>query len=88
MVKIKVADFGLSKIIVANEVMIDSCGTQPYMAPEILKKEGYGREVDMWAAGVIYYTLVCRQLPFMGQDRSSTKLIIKEWDPDMNHIAF
>ena len=63
-IQIKVTDFGLSKIMVPNEVMMESCGTPAYVAPEVLKKEGYGREVDIWSAGVIYYTLVCRQLPF------------------------
>jgi len=39
--KVKVTDFGLSKIIVPDEVMMDSCGTPAYVAPEVLLKKGY-----------------------------------------------
>lgn len=61
---VKVTDFGLSKIARPNEIMIESCGTPAYVAPEVLYKKGYRKQVDMWTAGVIFYTLVCRQLPF------------------------
>ena len=57
---IKVTDFGLSKIAVPHEIMMESCGTPAYVAPEVLHKKGYCREVDMWSAGVIFYTLICR----------------------------
>lgn len=57
---IKLTDFGLSKIARPNEVMQESCGTPAYVAPEVLHKQGYKKEVDMWTAGVIFYTLVCR----------------------------
>ena len=63
-IQIKVTDFGLSKIVVPNEKMMESCGTPAYVAPEVLQKKGYRKQVDIWSAGVIYYTLVCRQLPF------------------------
>ena len=63
-IQIKITDFGLSKIVVPNETMLESCGTPAYVAPEVLHKKGYKKEVDMWSAGVIYYTLICRQLPF------------------------
>ena len=35
---LKVADFGLSKIAVPNEIMMESCGTPAYVAPEVLHK--------------------------------------------------
>ena len=38
---IKVTDFGLSKIARPNEVMMESCGTPAYVAPEVLHKKGY-----------------------------------------------
>ena len=57
---LKVTDFGLSKMAVPNEVMMESCGTPAYVAPEVLHKKGYKKEVDMWSAGVIFYTLICR----------------------------
>ena len=70
--QVKLTDFGLSKIAVPNEMMFESCGTPAYVAPEVLYKKGYKREVDMWSAGVIFYTLVCRQLPFQSSDRKAT----------------
>ena len=59
-VHIKLTDFGLSKIAVPDEIMMESCGTPAYVAPEVLHKKGYKREVDMWSAGIIFYTLICR----------------------------
>lgn len=86
--QIKITDFGLSKIVAPNEIMMESCGTPAYVAPEVLIKKGYKKQVDIWSAGVIYYTLVCRQLPFQSPDRKITFNLIKERHPDMTHNAF
>jgi serine/threonine protein kinase len=40
-VQIKITDFGLSKIVTPNELMMESCGTPAYVAPEVLHKRGY-----------------------------------------------
>jgi serine/threonine protein kinase len=55
--KIMISDFGLSKIFNDEEVMKTACGTPGYVAPEVLKRQGYGREVDLWSIGVITYIL-------------------------------
>ena len=54
---IKVSDFGLSKLIEPDEVISNSeyCGTIDYVSPEMFGDQGYGKEVDMWAIGVIFY---------------------------------
>jgi len=39
--KIKITDFGLSKIVSPKELMMESCGTPAYVAPEVLIKKGY-----------------------------------------------
>jgi carbon catabolite-derepressing protein kinase len=39
--KVKITDFGLSKIMLPGELMYDSCGTPAYVAPEVLSKKGY-----------------------------------------------
>jgi serine/threonine protein kinase len=67
--QVKLADFGLSKIIVPGEVMFESCGTPAYVAPEVLRKQGYQNEVDIWSTGVILYTMLARALPFHSQDK-------------------
>ncbi len=65
-----IADFGLSRIMDEEQfhVPTTTCGTPGYMAPEIFKKTGHGKPVDLWALGVITYFLLCGYTPF---DRDS-----------------
>jgi serine/threonine protein kinase len=65
--ELKISDFGLSKIFSDVEVMKTACGTPGYVAPEVLKRQGYGQEVDMWSLGVITYILLCGYPPFYDQ---------------------
>ncbi|MGH0156078.1 UNVERIFIED_CONTAM: hypothetical protein FKN15_030831 [Acipenser sinensis] len=58
------ADFGLSKIVDEQGAMKTVCGTPGYCAPEILRGNAYGPEVDMWSVGVISYILLCGFEPF------------------------
>lgn len=60
---IKIADFGLSKIVWDTQTMTP-CGTIGYTAPEIVKDERYSKSVDMWAMGCVLYTLLCGFPPF------------------------
>ncbi|KAI8620314.1 kinase-like domain-containing protein [Chytriomyces sp. MP71] len=66
--KIMISDFGLSKIFNDDEVMRTACGTPGYVAPEVLKRQGYGREIDLWSLGVITYILLCGYPPFYDQN--------------------
>jgi serine/threonine protein kinase len=63
-----IADFGLSKII-DNQitVLMTTCGTPGYMAPEVIARTGHGKPVDMWSIGVLTYFLLCGYTPFDGQ---------------------
>lgn len=61
--RIKIADFGLSKVIWDSQTMTP-CGTVGYTAPEIVKDERYSKSVDMWALGCVLYTLLCGFPPF------------------------
>jgi len=65
-----IADFGLSRVVDDEKMtaLSTTCGTPGYMAPEIFKKTGHGKPVDMWAIGVITYFLLCGYTPF---DRDS-----------------
>jgi calcium/calmodulin-dependent protein kinase I len=62
--EIKIADFGLSKIVSSQVMMQTACGTPGYVAPEILQTKGYEKEVDLWSIGVITYILLCGFPPF------------------------
>ena len=61
-----------SKVLREGELLFSACGSPHYAAPEVIsakeKNVGYGLEVDMWAVGVITYTLLCCQYPFDGEN--------------------
>ncbi|KAH7912858.1 Pkinase-domain-containing protein [Hygrophoropsis aurantiaca] len=64
--EIMIADFGLSRVMAENKLsmLTEICGTPGYMAPEIFKKTGHGKPVDVWAMGVITYFLLAGYTPF------------------------
>ncbi|RKO82889.1 kinase-like domain-containing protein, partial [Blyttiomyces helicus] len=59
---VKIADFGLSTE--SRGTAQTPCGTVGYTAPEILRSEVYSRGVDMWALGVVIYSMLCGFPPF------------------------
>ena len=64
---IKIADFGLAKIIGEESFTTTLCGTPSYVAPEILldsKHRRYTRAVDVWSLGVVLYICLCGFPPF------------------------
>jgi len=66
---IKVADFGLARVVSGKEMMKTACGTPGYVAPEVLKNKGYDSgAVDMWSTGVILYILLCGFPPFYEEE--------------------
>jgi len=69
---IMIAGFGFSRVMEEEPInlLTDFCGTPAYMAPEIFKKTGHGKPVDIWAMGVITYFLLAGYTPF---DRESQK---------------
>ncbi|XP_053312323.1 serine/threonine-protein kinase DCLK1 isoform X2 [Spea bombifrons] len=63
---LKLGDFGLATVV--DGPLYTVCGTPTYVAPEIIAETGYGLKVDIWAAGVITYILLCGFPPFRGGD--------------------
>uniref|UniRef100_A0A6Q2YCB3 Serine/threonine-protein kinase DCLK2 n=1 Tax=Esox lucius TaxID=8010 RepID=A0A6Q2YCB3_ESOLU len=59
---LKLGDFGLASLV--DGLLYLVCGTPTYVAPEIIAETGYGLKVDIWAAGVITYILLCGFPPF------------------------
>lgn len=62
---VKICDFGVSKIMKKGVLVNESCGTPAYLAPEIVKEEGYwGFSVDVWSLGVLLYAMLQGTVPF------------------------
>ena len=70
--QVKIADFGLAKLIGNEKVTSTFCGTPQYFAPEVLgrreSRRGYDAACDMWSLGVILYILLCGYPPFYGDN--------------------
>eukprot|EP00438_Fugacium_kawagutii_P012641 Skav215596 [mRNA] locus=scaffold666:281211:294284:+ [translate_table: standard] len=63
---VKIIDFGFAAHVPSKETKLKAfCGTPSYMAPEIIRGEGYsGFAADVWALGVVIFALLSGTLPF------------------------
>jgi len=84
---VKIGDYGLSKFISCSRRsgQTESVGTFHYMAPEI-GKGAYGKEIDIYALGIVLYEMVTGHVPFEGE--SSAEIIMKHLtaDPDLTNV--
>jgi len=62
-----ITDFGLAKLANEGAALKTACGTPNYVAPEILRQQGYNKEVDVWSLGVIAFILLCGYPPFYNE---------------------
>lgn len=93
--RVKIADFGLSKVV-WNEETMTPCGTVGYTAPEIVKDERYSKSVDMWALGCVLYTLLCGFPPFYDESiQTLTEKVargyytfLSPWWDDISHSGW
>ena len=72
---IKLTDFGLAKVVEDGDLNGSTktfCGTNEYLAPEIVKRELYTYAIDWWALGILTYELMFGQTPFY--DKSKHKM--------------
>lgn len=77
--EIRIIDFGFAKKARFDEKLSDFCGTLPYMAPEIVDKIPYfGGPADVWALGVMLFTMVCGEFPFKGENEGDIRENIRK----------
>ena len=81
---IKIMDFGLSKIVSPHEKMIEGYGTLSYVAPEVLLRTPYNKEVDIWSMGVILFYMLSGRLPFRGskEQEVAEKIVYEQLEFD------
>uniref|UniRef100_A0A2I3GSG1 calcium/calmodulin-dependent protein kinase n=1 Tax=Nomascus leucogenys TaxID=61853 RepID=A0A2I3GSG1_NOMLE len=87
---VKLADFGLAiEVQGEQQAWFGFAGTPGYLSPEVLRKDPYGKPVDIWACGVILYILLVGYPPFWDEDQHKLYQQIKagaydfpspEWD--------
>jgi hypothetical protein len=84
---VKIGDYGLSKFISASRRsgQTTSIGTVHYMAPEVVKGR-YGREVDLYALGVILYEMLTGRVPFTGESPGEIMMKHLTCPPDLQGI--
>lgn len=78
---LKATDFGLSVFIEEGKVYKDIVGSAYYVAPEVLKRR-YGKEIDIWSAGVILYILLSGVPPFWAETEKGIFDAILQGDID------
>ena len=84
---IKVADFGMSKIVEKNSIQNKLAGTIYYTAPEVFSQK-YNEKCDIWSCGVIMYVLLSKRTPFTGEENDEIIKNIKKREYDLKSPPF
>jgi len=75
---IKLIDFGLTRTLADGERIADGFGTVAYVAPEVLTRKPYNKQIDIWSMGVILYFLVTGgKVPFNDENNDDEKIAKK-----------
>lgn len=81
---VRIADFGLARLIDDNSLASTTCGTPGYVAPEVLKQEPYGMACDYWSIGVVAFILLSGTPPFYEEDNFALFEKIKRCEYDFD----
>ena len=66
---IKLADFGFAARCYTHKCLTKQCGTPFFVSPEILMRQPYDQQSDLWSVGCIIFLLLSGNLPFMGRSQ-------------------
>ncbi|MBX9790898.1 MAG: serine/threonine protein kinase [Pirellulales bacterium] len=85
---VKLGDYGLSKFISASRRsgQTESVGTVHYMAPEVANGR-YGKEIDIYAMGVVFYEMLTGRVPFEGESVGEVLMKHLTAQPDLSSLA-
>ncbi|KAJ8695899.1 hypothetical protein PTI98_005810 [Pleurotus ostreatus] len=89
--RVKVADFGLAKVVDSLTMLRTMCGTPSYLAPEVVRQqnaEGYDNLVDSWSVGVIVFSMLTNAGPFIEDENQRDirmRIIERQIDWDTLH---
>lgn len=70
----KLTDFGLAKILTIQDTTSTFCGTNEYIAPEIINKKMYNKMIDWWSLGILTYELLYGNPPFRNLNNNINQL--------------
>uniref|UniRef100_A0A8B9IFX8 Ribosomal protein S6 kinase n=1 Tax=Anser cygnoides TaxID=8845 RepID=A0A8B9IFX8_ANSCY len=76
---IRICDFGFAKQLRAeNGLLMTPCYTANFVAPEVLKRQGYDAACDIWSLGVLLYTMLTGYTPFAnGPDDTPEEILAR-----------
>ncbi|CAJ1048845.1 ribosomal protein S6 kinase alpha-2-like isoform X2 [Xyrichtys novacula] len=74
---IRICDFGFAKQLRAeNGLLMIPCYTATFMAPEVLRKQGYDAACDIWSLGILLYTMIAGFSPFASSSEDTAEEIL------------
>ncbi|NWV61626.1 KS6A2 kinase, partial [Malurus elegans] len=76
---IRICDFGFAKQLRAeNGLLMTPCYTANFVAPEVLKRQGYDAACDIWSLGILLYTMLAGFTPFAnGPDDTPEEILAR-----------
>uniref|UniRef100_A0A8D2ZNY9 non-specific serine/threonine protein kinase n=1 Tax=Scophthalmus maximus TaxID=52904 RepID=A0A8D2ZNY9_SCOMX len=76
---IRICDFGFAKQLRAeNGLLMTPCYTATFMAPEVLRKQGYDAACDIWSLGILLYTMIAGFSPFASSPEDTAEEILAQ----------